>query len=182
MRKGSIFKSTYFRKFFLELLPFWRKSKINVHYLFMLKRLLSYIFTGHVSDSFSYHIFTLQNVHHVWQCPCDVTKYFASSPTECDVIYVWSLRAIQIIHCTLGVNGAVSHIVTWNGEWKLELDLKMHAVPSVNFINVKRAHFSYKSILRNFSLITVLLCNFLAQEYRRKCCLSNVDEIDYLSV
>jgi len=148
LRKGSIFKSTYFRKFFLELLPFWRKSKINVHYLFMLKRLLSYIFTGHVSDSFSYHIFTLQNVHHVWQCPCDVTKYFASSPTECDVIYVWSLRAIQIIHCTLGVNGAVSHIVTWNGEWKLELDLKMHAVPSVNFINVKRAHFSYKSLFK----------------------------------
>jgi len=34
-------------------------------------------------------------------------------------------------------------------------------------------------VLRNFSLVTVWLCNYLAQEYQRKSCSKNVDEIDY---
>jgi hypothetical protein len=35
----------------------------------------------------------------------------------------------------------------------------------VNFINILRAHYSYKSALHNFSLVTFWLCNFLAQTY-----------------
>jgi len=42
--------------------------------------------------------------------------------------------------------------------------------PGVNFINILHAPFSYKSALHSFSIITVWLCNFLAQEYWRKSC------------
>jgi len=38
----------------------------------------------------------------------------------------------------------------------------------VNFINILSAHFSYKSELSSFSLITVLLCDFLAKGYWQK--------------
>jgi hypothetical protein len=38
----------------------------------------------------------------------------------------------------------------------------------VNFINILRAHFSYKSALRSFSLVTFLLCDFLAKGYLQK--------------
>ncbi len=40
----------------------------------------------------------------------------------------------------------------------------------VNFINILLSTFLYKSVLRSFSLITVWLCNFLAQEYQEKSC------------
>jgi len=33
-----------------------------------------------------------------------------------------------------------------------------------NFINISQAPFSYKGVLHSFSLVTVWLCNFLAQE------------------
>jgi hypothetical protein len=39
--------------------------------------------------------------------------------------------------------------------------------------------FFYESAFRSFSLVTVWLCNFLPQEYLRKSCSKNVDEIDY---
>jgi len=51
----------------------------------------------------------------------------------------------------------------------------------VKFINILLVPFSYQSILCSFSLITVWLCNFWAQEYLRKSCSQNVDEIDYRS-
>jgi len=42
--------------------------------------------------------------------------------------------------------------------------------PGVNFINILLKPFLYKSALRSFFLITVWLCNFLAQEYQLKSC------------
>ncbi len=50
----------------------------------------------------------------------------------------------------------------------------------VNFINILLNTFSYKIILRSFSLVTVWLMDLLVQEYRRKHCSLNVDEIDYI--
>ncbi len=49
--------------------------------------------------------------------------------------------------------------------------------PIVNFINILLKHFSYQSTLLSFSQITNWLCNFLAIEYWRKSCSSNVDWI-----
>ena len=40
----------------------------------------------------------------------------------------------------------------------------------VNFINILRVPFSHEKFLSSFSLFTVWLCNFLAQEYRCKSC------------
>jgi len=51
-----------------------------------------------------------------------------------------------------------------------------------NLINILPKTFSYKSIFCSFSLLTVWLCNFLAQEYGCKSCLLNVDEIDSINV
>jgi hypothetical protein len=39
-----------------------------------------------------------------------------------------------------------------------------------NFINILLSTFSYELVLRSFSLVTVWLCNVLAQKYRRKSC------------
>jgi hypothetical protein len=41
-------------------------------------------------------------------------------------------------------------------------------LPGVNFINILRSIFLYKSTLRSFSLITIWLCNFLAKGYVQK--------------
>jgi len=38
----------------------------------------------------------------------------------------------------------------------------------VNFINILPANFLYKSALGSFFLVTVWLCNFLAQKYWQK--------------
>jgi len=40
--------------------------------------------------------------------------------------------------------------------------------PVLNFINFLHSHFSYKSVLHNFSLITVRLCDFFAKGNRQK--------------
>ncbi len=40
--------------------------------------------------------------------------------------------------------------------------------PVVNFINILRTCFSYKSKLSSFSLVAVWLCNFLASRYKQK--------------
>jgi len=46
---------------------------------------------------------------------------------------------------------------------------KSSSRPGVNFTNILRAAFLYKSTLRSFSLLTVCwLCNFLSKEYWRK--------------
>jgi hypothetical protein len=46
---------------------------------------------------------------------------------------------------------------------------KSSSRPGVNFTNILRAPFWYKSTLRSFSLLTVCwLCNFLSKEYWRK--------------
>jgi len=42
------------------------------------------------------------------------------------------------------------------------------APAGVNFINILRNTFSYKSVWLSFSLVTSRLCNFSAQEYRLK--------------
>ncbi len=49
----------------------------------------------------------------------------------------------------------------------------------VNFINILLEPFLLESVLQSFSLVTVCLCNFLVQEYRRKSCSENVDKINY---
>jgi len=40
-----------------------------------------------------------------------------------------------------------------------------------NFINILHVPFLYESVLRNFALVTVWRCKFLAQAYQRKSCL-----------
>jgi len=44
------------------------------------------------------------------------------------------------------------------------LKMLMKLNPEVDFINILRCNFSYKSALRSFSLVTFLICNFLAQK------------------
>ena len=40
--------------------------------------------------------------------------------------------------------------------------------PCVNFTNILRAAFSYKSVLHSFYILTVWVCNFLAKENWQK--------------
>jgi hypothetical protein len=44
----------------------------------------------------------------------------------------------------------------------------MKLTPVVNFINILWAHFLQESKLHSFSLVTVMLCNFLWKEYGQK--------------
>jgi hypothetical protein len=50
--------------------------------------------------------------------------------------------------------------------------------PGVNFTNILRAAFSYKSLLRSFYVVTIWVRNFLAKCFWRKSCSLNVGEID----
>ncbi len=59
------------------------------------------------------------------------------------------------------------------------LDILTLLLPGVNFINILRAHFSYESASRSFSLVTFWLHNLLSKGYLQKSCAKNVDEIDY---
>jgi len=48
----------------------------------------------------------------------------------------------------------------------------------VNFTNILLATFSYESIFRSFSLVTVWLCNFFDERISVPKLLLNVDKID----
>jgi hypothetical protein len=48
----------------------------------------------------------------------------------------------------------------------------------VNFTNILQAAFSYKSFLRSFYVLSIWVCNFLAQGFWHKSCTKNVGEID----
>jgi len=52
----------------------------------------------------------------------------------------------------------------------------MKLTPGVNVTNILRETFLSESVFQSFFY---LLCNFLAEEYCRKSCLQNVDEIDF---
>jgi hypothetical protein len=51
-------------------------------------------------------------------------------------------------------------------------DESIHALrrQGVNFINILLAHILYKSALHSFSVIIVLLCDFLSKEFQGKSC------------
>jgi len=51
--------------------------------------------------------------------------------------------------------------------------------PGDNFTNILRSDLVVNNFLRSFSLLTVWLCNFLAEEYWHKSCLENIGENDY---
>jgi hypothetical protein len=46
--------------------------------------------------------------------------------------------------------------------------MKTSETPGVNFTNILRAAFSYKSFLRSFYLLTIWVCNFLAKGFCKK--------------
>jgi len=62
---------------------------------------------------------------------------------------------------------------------KAALRMLVKVNTDVNFANILQASFSYKSVLRSFSLLKVWLCNFCVEKGNlRKSCSKNVGEID----
>ncbi len=53
---------------------------------------------------------------------------------------------------------------------KAESKMLVKLTKGVNFSNILHKPFLYESALKDFSLITVWLCNFLPKEYGRKSC------------
>jgi hypothetical protein len=47
---------------------------------------------------------------------------------------------------------------------------KLNPTPGVNFTNILQAAFSYESFLCSFYVLTIWVCNFLAEGFWRKSC------------
>jgi hypothetical protein len=64
----------------------------------------------------------------------------------------------------------------WSHFDLVEMNIQIICQPSVNFINVKRAIFSYERCFSSFPLVT---CTY---KKLHKICVFNIDEIDYYSL